>query len=63
MVYYYMQIDTLGNILALLTCSMHLESSDTQIELTEEQYNQLLADMQEEQEAEPEIIPLEQTSL
>ena len=61
--YYYKQIDNEGNVIAVLTCSMHLESSDTQIELTEEEYNQLLAEMQEEQEAEPEIIPLEQTSL
>ena len=46
MVYYYKQIDILGNILALLTCSMRLESSESQIEITEEEYNQLLSEME-----------------
>ena len=44
--YYYKQIDILGNILALLTCSMHLEESESQIEITEEEYNQLLSEME-----------------
>ena len=45
--FYYKQIDSEGNIVAILTCSIHLEESETQIELTEEQYNQLLAEMQD----------------
>lgn len=44
--YYYKQIDILGNITALLTCSMRLESSESQIEITEEEYNQLLSEME-----------------
>lgn len=43
--YYYKQVDILGNITALLTCSMHLEESESQIEITEEEYNELLAGM------------------
>ena len=46
--YYYKQIDILGNVIALLTCDTHLESSESQIEITEEEYNQLLAEMQAE---------------
>ena len=45
MVYYYKQIDHNGNIIALLTCDTHLESSETQIEITEEEYTQLLAEI------------------
>ena len=48
--YYYKQIDILGNVIALLTCDTHLESSESQIEITEEEYNELLAAMQEEEE-------------
>lgn len=44
--YFYKQIDILGNIIALLTCDTHLESSDSQVEITEEEYNQLLAEME-----------------
>lgn len=44
--YFYKQIDILGNIIALLTCDTHLESSDSQIEITEEEYNQLLQEME-----------------
>lgn len=44
--YYYKQIDILGKILALLTCDTHLESSESQVEITEEEYNQLLAEME-----------------
>lgn len=44
-VYYYKQIDILGKVLALLTCDTHLESSDSQVEITEEEYNELLAGM------------------
>lgn len=44
--YYYKQIDILGKVLALLTCDTHLESSDSQIEITEEEYNQLLKEME-----------------
>ncbi len=50
MVYYYKQIDILGQIIALLTCSMHLESSESQIEITEEEYNTLLQTMQHDNE-------------
>ena len=50
--YYYKQIDILGNITALLTCDIHLEESESQIEITEEEYNQLLEEMQEEGEDE-----------
>lgn len=44
-IYYYKQIDILGNVIALLTCDTHLESSDSQIEITEEEYNELLQQM------------------
>lgn len=44
--YYYKQIDTLGNIIALLTCDTHLGSSESQVEITEEEYNTLLKSMQ-----------------
>ena len=47
MEYYYKQIDDNNNIKMLLTCSKHLESSDTQIEITEQEYNELLIEMQE----------------
>ena len=43
--YYYKQIDISGNLLAVLTCDMHLESSESQIEITEEEYNQLLEEI------------------
>lgn len=43
--YFYKQIDILGNIIELLTCDTHLESSESQIEITEEEYNQLLQEM------------------
>ena len=43
--YYYKQIDILGNVIALLTCDTHLESSEFQIEITEEEYNELLQQM------------------
>ena len=48
--FYYKQIDILGNIIALLTCDTHLESSESQIEITEEEYNRLLEEMQEEED-------------
>lgn len=48
--YYYKQIGQEGNIVALLTCNTHLESSENQIEITEEEYNELLAEMQEEED-------------
>lgn len=44
--YYYKQIDIIGNIIALLTCDTHLESSDSQVEITEAEYNRLLAEME-----------------
>lgn len=44
--YYYKQIDILGNVIALLTCDTHLAESEFQIEITEEEYNQLLAEME-----------------
>lgn len=43
--YYYKQIDELGNVVALLTCDTHLESSESQIEITEEEYDELLQQM------------------
>lgn len=43
--YYYKQIDILGKVLALLTCDTHLESSESQVEITEEEYSELLAGM------------------
>ena len=43
--YYYKQIDEQGNITAVLTCDTHLESSESQIEITEEEYNELLQQM------------------
>lgn len=48
--YYYKQVDILGNITALLTCSMHLEESESQIEITGEEYNTLLQTMQYDNE-------------
>lgn len=43
--YYYKQIDELGNVVALLTCDTHLESVAFQIEITEDEYNELLQQM------------------
>ena len=45
--WYYKSYDLEGNFQGIFTCSLHLESSETQIEITEEEYNQLLAEMQE----------------
>ena len=47
--YYYKQVDGEGNITALLTCDSHLEESENQIEITEEEYNELLAQMEGEE--------------
>ena len=46
----YKQIDILGKVIALLTCDTHLESSESQVEITEEEYNQELQRMQEQNE-------------
>lgn len=53
--YYYKQIDIIGNIIALLTCDAHLESSESQVEITEEEYQSLLQEMQTAQDAEEEM--------
>lgn len=45
-IYYYKQIDILGKVLALFTCDTHLASSESQVEITEEEYNTLLRSMQ-----------------
>lgn len=44
-IYFYKQIDILGNVIALLTCDTHLESSESQIEITEDEYNELMEGM------------------
>lgn len=44
--FYYKQIDILDSVLALLTCTTRLNSTESQVEITEEEYNQLLAEME-----------------
>lgn len=44
--FYYKQVDILDNVLALLTCTTRLNSTESQIEITEEEYNTLLRSMQ-----------------
>lgn len=41
MMYYYKQIDSDDNIVALLTCDKHLGEDAEQIEITEAEYNKL----------------------
>lgn len=48
--FYYKQIDANGSLVALLTCDTHLDSSDIQIEITEDEYNTLLGAMQNDEE-------------
>ena len=43
--YYYKQIDGEGNITALLTCDSHLEESESQVEITEDEYKELMEQM------------------
>lgn len=48
--FYYKQIYANSGLVALLTCDTHLDSSDFQIEITEEEYNTLLQTMQTDEE-------------
>ena len=53
MTYYNKVIDTKGNVVSLLTCNIHLAESETQIEITEAEYNELHALLPEPEEPEP----------
>lgn len=50
--YYYKQIDENGEIVSVLSCNQHLAESETQIEITEEEYNEYIANLPE-----PEPLP------
>ena len=59
--YYYKQIDENGETVSVLSCDQHLKESETQIEITEEEYNEYIASLPEPEEPEPtdEISPAE----
>lgn len=50
MEYYYKQLDEQGNLTGLLTCSMHLESSERQVEIIKEEYDELLAEFNRQED-------------
>lgn len=45
MTFYFKIINEEGKVISLLTCDMHLYSSETQIEISEEEYNTLMAEI------------------
>ena len=51
--YYYKQIDENGETISVLSCDQHLAESETQIEITEEEYNEYIANLPEPKELEP----------
>lgn len=51
--FYYKQIDENGEIVSVLACDTHLRESDTQIEITKEEYDQIIASMPEPEVPEP----------
>lgn len=59
--YYYKQIDENGETISVLSCDQHLAESETQVEITEEEYNEYVANLPEPEEPEPtdEISPVE----
>lgn len=59
--HYYKQIDETGNIISVLSCDMHLKESETQIEITEEEYNDFIESLPEPEvpEVTDEISPVE----
>ena len=59
--YYYKQIDENGEITSVLSCDTYLRESETQIQITEEEYNEYIASLPEPEEPEPtdEISPVE----
>lgn len=48
--WHYKSFDKNGVFQGLMTCSMHLESSSTQVEITKEEYDELLTQMQENED-------------
>lgn len=59
--YYYKQIDENGETVSVLSCNQHLSESETQVEITEEEYNEYIANLPEPEEPQPtdEISPVE----
>ena len=51
--HYYKIIDAEGNVASLLSCNLRLTESETQIEITEAEYNELHALLPEPEEPEP----------
>lgn len=56
--YYYKKTDEIGVVTGLLTCDVHLNESETQVEITQEEYETLLAQMPEPEPSEPEEQPV-----
>lgn len=46
--FYYRMFDEKGAPIGVMTCSMHLESSETQVEITEAEYNELSEEMNQQ---------------
>lgn len=44
--YYYKSFDENGTFMGVLTCDSYLEESETQVAITEEEYNILLAEIE-----------------
>lgn len=53
MTYYYKKTNTDGNVVSLITCNTHLAESETQIEITEAEYNELYAALPQPEPAPP----------
>ena len=53
MYYYYKQIDENGEVISVLSCGNYLRESETQIQITEEEYNEYIASLPEPEEPEP----------
>lgn len=51
--YYYKQIDENGEVVSVLSCDTHLTESETQIEITEEEYQAFIDALPEPEEPEP----------
>lgn len=45
--YYYKQIDENGETMSVLSCDQRLRESETQVEITEEEYNEYIANLPE----------------
>lgn len=48
--YYYKQIDENGETISVLSCDQRLRENETQIEITEEEYNEYIANLPEPEE-------------